>query len=249
MDQDLTQVGNFRDVCDPLGANLVLAATGVPGGNYFELLLRVFDPISGHALRARRLNCGLREAPSLPGKAAQAAAALLSVNHFLQTKEQVQPGTHSATAFTAFQTAESLMKQPNDTGLEEAIKKYSEAVDIDPQYALAYANLGIAYGRLYAIRHESVALELARRNCRRALTLDPNLVDGHLAMGGVFNLSGDEHGALEEFAKVLQLDPSNPRALVWQGQTYERLNRWADAEQSFKRVLQRAPTTGSRTTN
>ncbi len=241
VDQDLTQVGNFRDVCDPLGANLVLAATGVPGGNYFELLLRVFDPISGHALRARRLNCGLREAPSLPGKAAQAAAALLSVNHFLQTKEQVQPGTHSATAFTAFQTAESLMKQPNDTGLEEAIKKYSEAVDIDPQYALAYANLGIAYGRLYAIRHESVALELARRNCRRALTLDPNLVDGHLAMGGVFNLSGDEHGALEEFAKVLQLDPSNPRALVWQGQTYERLNRWADAEQSFKRVLQERP--------
>ena len=241
VDQDLTQVGNFRDVCDPLGANLVLAATGVPGGNYFELLLRVFDPISGHALRARRLNCGLREAPSLPGKAAQAAAALLSVNHFLQTREQVQPGTHSAAAFTAFQTAESFMKQLNDTGLEAAIDKYSEAVDLDPQYALAYANLGIAYGRLYAMRHEPGALELARRNCRRALTLDPNLVDGHLAMGGVFNLSGDEHGALEEFAKVLQLDPSNPRALVWQGQTYERLNRWADAEQSFKRVLQERP--------
>ena len=91
------------------------------------------------------------------------------------------------------------------------------------------------------MRHESGALELARRNCRRALTLNPNLVDGHLAMGGVFNLSGDEHGALDEFAKVLKLDPSNPRALVWQGQTYERLNRWADAEQSFKRVLQERP--------
>ena len=241
VDQDLTQAGNFKDVCDPLGANLVLATSGVPGGKYFELLLRVFDPISGHALRARHLNCGLNEVTALPGKAAQAAAVLLSVNQFLKNEEQIQPGTHSAAAFTAFQTAESSMKQPNDTGLDAAIDKYAEAVDLDPHYAIAYANLGIAYGRLYAMRHDSGALELARRNCRRALTLNPNLVDGHLAMGGVFNLSGDEHGALDEFAKVLKLDPSNPRALVWQGQTYERLNRWADAEHSFKRVLQERP--------
>ena len=241
VDQDLTQVGNFRDVCDPLGANLVLATSGAPSGKYFELLLRVFDPISGHALRTKNLNCGLNEVTSLPGKAAQAAASLLSVSHHMKNEEQIQPGTQSAAAFTAFQTAESLMKQQNDTGLDAAINKYTEAVDLDPRYAIAYANLGIAYGRLYGIRHDPSALELARRNCRRALTLDPSLVDGHLAMGGVFNLSGDEHGALDEFAKVLKLDPSNPRALVWQGQTYERLNRWADAEQSFKRVLQERP--------
>ena len=241
VDQDLTQVGNFSDVCSPLGANLVLATSGVPGGSYFELLLRVFDPITGHVLRAKRLNCGLSEVTALPGKAAQAAADLLSVSHFSKGEEEIQPGTHSAAAFTAFQTAESLMKQMNDTGLDAAIAKYLEAVDLDQRYAIAYAKLGIAYGRLYAMRHDPVALELARRNCRRALTLDPNLVDGHLAMGGVLNLSGDEHGALDEFAKVLKLDPSNPRAMVWQGQTYERLNRWADAEQSFKRVLQERP--------
>jgi eukaryotic-like serine/threonine-protein kinase len=241
VDQDLTQAGSFKEVCDPLGANLVLATSGVPGGKYFELLLRVFDPISGHTLRAKSLYCSLNEVTALPGKAAQAAASLLSVNHFLKDQDQFQPGTHLTAAFTAFQTAEGLMKQQNDTGLDAAIDKYAEAVDLDPRYALAYAKLGIAYGRLYAMRHDPSALELARANCRRALTLDPNLVDGHLALGGVFNLSGDEKNALKEFAKVLQLDPSNPRALVWQGQTYERLNRWADAEQSFKRVLQERP--------
>jgi tetratricopeptide (TPR) repeat protein len=163
------------------------------------------------------------------------------VSRYLKNEEPMQPGTQSTAAFSAFQTAENLMKQPNDTGLDAAIEKYQDAVDFDPQYAIAYANLGIAYGRLHAIRHDPGALELARANCKRALTLDPNLVDGHLAMGGVFNLSGNEQGALGEFAKVLKLDPSNPRALVWQGQTYERLDRWADAEQSFNRVLQERP--------
>jgi tetratricopeptide (TPR) repeat protein/tRNA A-37 threonylcarbamoyl transferase component Bud32 len=241
VDQDLTQAGTFREICDPLGANLVLAASGLPGGKYFELLLRVLDPISGHALRAKTLFCGLREVTSLPDKAAQAAASLLNVSRYLKDEEPTLPGTQSTAAFSAFQAAENLMKQPNDTGLDAAIKKYQEAVDTDSKYAIAYANLGIAYGRLHAIRHDPGALELARGNCRRALTLDPNLVDGHLAMGDVLNLSGNEQGALDEFAKVLKLDPSNPRALVWQGQTYERLDRWADAEHSFNRVLQERP--------
>ena len=241
VDQDLSQAGTFKEICDPLGANLVLAASGLPGGKYFELLLRVLDPISGHALRAKTLFCGLREVTSLPDKAAQAAASLLNVSRYLKNEEPTQPETQSTAAFSAFQMAENLMKQPNDTGLDAAIKKYQEALDIDSKYAIAYANLGIAYGRLHAIRHDPGALELARANCRRALTLDPNLVEGHLAMGGVLNLSGNEQGALDEFAKVLKLDPSNPRALVWQGQTYERLDRWADAEHSFNRVLQERP--------
>ena len=171
----------------------------------------------------------------------QAAASLLGVSRYLKNKEQMQPGTQSPTAFTVFQTAESLRKQPNDAGLDAAIEKYKEAVEIDPQYALAYAKLGIAYGHLYGIRRDQGVLELARANCERSLTLDRSLVDGHLALGGVLQQSGDEQDALDEFAKVLKLDPSNSRALVSLGQTYARLNRWTDAEQSVNQVLQERP--------
>ena len=239
--QDVSSAAHLKEVCDPLGTNLVMAASGMPGVNHFELLLRVLDPVSGHTLRAKSLDCDLRSIPSLPTKAVQAAASLLGVSRYLKNNEQMQPGTQSTAAFTAFQMAETLMKQPNDTGLEAAIDKYKETVEIDPQYAIAYANLGIAYSHLYGLRRDQGALELARANCERALTLDPNLLDGHLALGAVLTLSGDEQRALNEFAKVLKLDPSNYRALVWQGQTYARLNRWTEAEQSFNRVLQERP--------
>lgn len=239
--QDVSSAAHLKEVCDPLGTNLVMAASGMPGVNHFELLLRVLDPVSGHALRAKSLDCDLHSIPSLPAKAVQAAASLLGVSRYLKNREQMQPGTQSTAAFTAFQTAESLRKQPNDAGLDAAIEKYKEAVEIDPQYAIAYANLGIAYGHLYGIRRDQGALELARANCERALTLEPDLVEGHLALGGVLQQSGDEQGALNEFAKVLKLDPSNPRALVWQGQTYSRLNRWADAEAAFQEALRERP--------
>ena len=241
VDQDLSQAGNFRDVCDPLGANLVLAASGVPGGNYFDLLLRVFDPISGHALRAKSVACALREVTSLPDKAVQAAASLLDVSRYLKDSKRSQPGTNSTAAFTAFQQAETLMKQPNDTGLDAAIEKYKEAVALDPQYAIAHAELGIAYGHLYGIRRNPAALDLARRNCEHALALQPGLVDGHLARAWVLGETGDKQGALGEFRNALALDPSNPQTLVWQAQLYGRLDRWADAEATFQRVLDERP--------
>ncbi|HEY5253974.1 MAG TPA: serine/threonine-protein kinase [Acidobacteriaceae bacterium] len=241
VDQDLSQAGNFRDVCDPLGANLVLAASGVPGGNYFDLLLRVFDPISGHALRAKSVACALREVTSLPDKAVQAAASLLDVSRYLKDSKRSQPGTNSTAAFTAFQQAETLMKQPNDTGLDAAIEKYKEAVALDPQYAIAHAELGIAYGHLYGIRRNPAALDLARRNCEHALALQPGLVDAHLARAWVLGETGDKQGALGEFRNALALDPSNPQTLVWQAQLYGRLDRWADAEATFQRVLDERP--------
>ncbi|MGA7523885.1 MAG: tetratricopeptide repeat protein [Acidobacteriaceae bacterium] len=241
VDQDVAQAANMREVCDPLGANLVLAASGVPGEKHFELLLRVIDPITGHALRSRSLECDLHDATALPAKAVMAAASLLNVRRYLNDSERTQPGTNSTAAFTAFQQAEALMKQPNDAGLDAAIEKYKQAVDIDPQYAIAHAELGIAYGHLYGIRRDSAALDLARRNCEHALALDPGLVDGHLARAWVLEQTGDEQDALDEFKKALALDPSNPQALVWQAQLYGRLDRWTDAEATFRRVLAERP--------
>ncbi|MGC2583053.1 MAG: protein kinase [Acidobacteriaceae bacterium] len=239
--EDIDHAANFRQVCDPLGANLVLAASGVPDGKHFDLLLRILDPVTGHALRARSIQGDLHDATMFPARAVEAAASLLNVSRYLKDTKQTQPGTNSTAAFTAFQQAEALMKQPNDAGLGAAIEKYQQAADLDPQWAICYAKLGMAYGRLYGIQGDSAALDLSRRNCARSLMLDPALVDGHLAQGLVLDYTGDEQGALDEIAKALKLDPSNTKALAWQGQIYGRLGRWADAEKSFTRVLQERP--------
>lgn len=241
VDQGIAQAANFREVCDSLGANLVLAASGMPGGKRFDLLLRVLDPITGHVLRTRSLEGDLHDATMLPARAVKAAASLLNVSRYLKDGKQTQPGTNSIAAFTAFQQAEALMKQPNDAGLDAAIEKYRQAVDLDPLYAIAHAELGIAYGHLYGVRRDSAALDLARRNCEHALALDPGLIDGHLARAWVLEQSGKEQEALDEFREALSLDPSNPQALVWQAQLYGRLDRWSEAEATFRRVLAERP--------
>ena len=81
-----------------------------------------------------------------------AAASLLDLVPYLKQGEAALLGTQSAAAFTAFQSAETLRKQQNDSGLDAAIEQYKQATDLDPRYAIAHARLALAYSRLYAIR-------------------------------------------------------------------------------------------------
>jgi serine/threonine protein kinase/Flp pilus assembly protein TadD len=239
--EDLPAATNLKEICEPLGANLMLAASGAAGANSFQLLLRVLDPATNRTLREAKLDCALDEITSLPGRAVLAAASLLSLHRYMPSHPQTDPGTKSVAAFTAFQSAETLMKRPNDSAIDAAIERYKQAVELNPRYAIAHAKLASAYCHRYILRHDTADLDHARASSNAALTLDTRLVDGHLALASVLQQSGNEQGALEEFAKARELDPSNPETLEWQAQTYTRLNRWADAEETYYRILKQRP--------
>ena len=235
------EITHLREVCDSLGANLVLAVSVLSHANDVQLFLHLLDPISGQRLREKSLRCALTGVTSLPNKAAEAAAALLNLRKYLQGGAAGQ-GTESPTAYMAFQAAEALTKtQPNDAQLDEAIEKYKQAIEIDPDYALAHAQLALAYANLYGTRHDPGALTLARANSDHSLALDPHMVAGHVSKAVVLEATGDEQGALNEFAKALTLDPSNTNTLLLQAQVYSRLDRWTEAEQSYQKILSLRP--------
>lgn len=232
---------HLKEVCEPLGANLVLAASGVPGPKHFELFLRVLDPASGRPIREKKLTCAVSQITTLPGQAVQAAASLLDLDPYLKVGERESPGTQSTAAFNAFQSAETLMGQPNDSGLETAIEQYKRALDLDSHFGLAHARLALAYTRLYAIHRMPEALDLAYANCQTALSLDPGLADAHLAQASVYQQTGNELGALKEIDRALSLNPYDRYTLVWQGQIYNLLNRLDDAEKTYHRALKEHP--------
>jgi eukaryotic-like serine/threonine-protein kinase len=238
---DVTGVKHLKEVCDPLGANLVLAASGVPASGVFQLFLKLLDPVSGQTLREKKLACPVAEITTLPARAVHAAASLLNVARYLKRQAFQEGGTHSSDAFIAFQTAETLVKQPNNTGIEPGIEKYKQALDLDSRFALAYARLSQAYTHYYFIHEDPAALELARGNCDAALALIPNLLEGQLALAAVYRYTGNEEGALRAIAAALSIDPSNPKSLVWQAQIYNQLDRWDDAEKAFRRILKEHP--------
>ena len=231
----------LNDIRDSLGANLVLATSGSTQSGKFNVFLRLLDPSSTRTLRETHISSPLTEPISLPDRAVHAAERLLNVGEYQRENSRTKQGTQSSEAFNAFQAAESLKKQENGKGLEASIEKYKQAIELDPHYALAHARLAFAYLTLYSKDHDPAAIDLARANSETALTLDPDLVEGHITQGFVLEMTGDQTDALREIANALALDPSNPRTLIYQAQFYSRRNRWSDAEPAFRRVLKARP--------
>lgn len=226
---------------ESLGANLVLAASGSVEADRVRVWLHVMDPASGQTLRSKELHSAGAEQFALPERAVRAAAELLDVRRYVPEELRVQTGTVHPEALAAFQAGEALMKQDNATLLPAAIEKYREAIEVDPQYAIAYAKLAQAYACMYDVSRNTGALSLARANCDHALLLNSNLVEGRLVQARLLDLSGNKLAALDVIRKTITLDPSNPQPLLWLARLYTRMNRWVDAETAFHRTLEMRP--------
>jgi tetratricopeptide (TPR) repeat protein len=239
--KDITNLAQLNDVRESLGANLVLAASGIPGTKEITILLRVLDVAASKTLREKRIAVSTEQRLSLPEKAVRIAAELLNISNYEPDDQRSKAGTTSTAAYTALQDADASMKQDNDSGLDAAIEGYKKVIGIDPRYAIAYARLAMAYCRLSAIHRDPAAIDLARANCETALSIDSSCVAAHMALASTLDQSGDKRGALAEMKKALAVDPSNVQTLVWQAQIYTHLNRWQDAEDAFERIIRQRP--------
>jgi TolB-like protein/Flp pilus assembly protein TadD len=96
---------------------------------------------------------------------------------------------------------------------DQAIEQYKHALELDPNYALAWAKLA----RVYIVHADSPELSVAdaeskaRDALQRALSIDPNLAVAHRWFGRIYlNFHWDWTAAKSEFERAIALDPSGP---------------------------------------
>lgn len=99
-------------------------------------------------------------------------------------------------------------------GLRKAIDYFSQAIEIDPTYALAYAGLADSYYRLsnmYAPNTE--AMPKAKAAALKALEIDETLAEAHAALGLVnMSYDWDWRAAEIEFMRAVELNPNSALA-------------------------------------
>jgi TolB-like protein/Tfp pilus assembly protein PilF len=102
-------------------------------------------------------------------------------------------------------------------GLEEAERLFRKALEIDPQLARAY--VGLVWVQFYLIDlglapSVEEALSKMMEAAEKAVQLDPNDGETHLALGTAYAYHGKREQALAEFAKAETLAPSNADLLL-----------------------------------
>jgi DNA-binding winged helix-turn-helix (wHTH) protein/TolB-like protein/thioredoxin-like negative regulator of GroEL len=129
---------------------------------------------------------------------------------------------------------------------EKALGFFQAAAAKDPDYALAYSGLALAYVAL-AVTHNSNNdfREKAISSASRAVILDPTLDEAHSARGWVKYLGEwDWQGAEQEFQEALRLNPNNAQSRINYSSLLSSLGRHDEALAQGTEALRLDPVSG-----
>jgi len=116
----------------------------------------------------------------------------------------------------------------------EAIEAYETALEIEPDYADAYCNLG-------AVRYNQGQRAEARRAFEACLAREADHVEANFNLANVLEEDGDDRGALAHYRRALAADPLYPDLHINLALLYEKLERMKPACEHWRRYLQLDP--------
>src|SRR5207245_5548239 len=128
--------------------------------------------------------------------------------------------------------------------VDGAIRLFQEAVKLDPSVAQAWAYLSMGQSQGYWLGTDPspARLAAAKDALDRAIALDPDLPETHLALG-YYRYYGqrDFNGALAEFQLAEKSLPNNVDVLAAMGLIQRRLGHWDEAIAVLRRVVELDP--------
>jgi tetratricopeptide (TPR) repeat protein len=111
-------------------------------------------------------------------------------------------------AYDIYLRARTLLYNTRKNNLRITQQMLSRAIELDPQYALAYAGLADTYSWRYLHwDHSEKSLQEAERASRKAIELAPDLAEAHVSHGLAISLKGDYKEAELDFEKAIELNP------------------------------------------
>lgn len=150
--------------------------------------------------------------------------------------------TQNLDAYQVYLRGKALLDSPRTDRevTKEAVQMLEQAVQLDPKFALAWAALSKAHSSVYHERVDFTEERLAKaRECAdRALTLQPDLHEGHLALGYYYYWGRRDYGqALEEFklaAGSREDDPEILEAIAYVGR---RQGHWDESIAAMEKAF------------
>jgi TolB-like protein len=189
-----------------------------------RITAQLVSGITGFHVWSQTYDRDVADALKLQTEIAVAVASALKVQLLGAEATMIEVGgTHNPAAFDAYLRATKIYwDTENEENNEAAIAIYSEAISLDPDYALAYAarSLAFVFASALATTPPAVraAIEKAYADATKAIALAPNLSEGHLALAGVYQDRLEFKRATEEYERALTLAPGNARILRTYGQ-------------------------------
>jgi TolB-like protein/Tfp pilus assembly protein PilF/predicted Ser/Thr protein kinase len=240
---------NLKEIAKQLSVANVVEGSVRRSRDHVRVSVQLIDARTNRHLWGESYDRTLADSLALQGELATEIAAVVGAT--LSPQEQarvVAKPTNNPAAYDAYLRGRALV--PGSWGYlhhegdpDAAVRLFQEAVKLDPNFALAWAYLSIAelWSYWLGVDQTSAHLAAVKSSLDRALALDPNLPEVHLALGYYRRNAGDHARALAEFREA-EKGLSNSAVLIGAiAGAQKGLGHWDEAIAELRRAIELDP--------
>ncbi|MEY2584730.1 MAG: hypothetical protein QOD80_756, partial [Verrucomicrobiota bacterium] len=236
---------NVREIGKALGVSAILEGSVRKAGNRVRVNVQLINAENDEHIWSEVYDRDLTDVFAIQTDLAKKIAQELRAKLSPTEKEQMtRKPTENGEAYLAFLQAHIFQREVEEfPKLKQAEQLYERALQLDPSFALACAS----YSRLQSWIYHTYdptpeRKEKARALAERALQLQPDLPEGHLALGFAFYYGERDYArALAEFALAQNGLPNDAEVYLAIGAIQRRQGRWEESNANLEKAVSLSP--------
>lgn len=203
------QGATARDVARDLGADFVVDGSIQQIDDRLLVTASLILPDASQAW-SQRYEIALRDIFELQRELAEDLSAALALTLTLSDRERLaRPVTRSVAAFTDYATGRLMLGRVDVEGnVDRAVESFEQALQEDPDFALAHAALGDAYWTRYRDTGDEAWVQNATNAILEAIRLEPDHPSVRLSLARVYQGTERDEPALDELERVMSWEKS-----------------------------------------
>ena len=236
---------NVREIGKALGVSNVLEGSVRRSGNRVRVNVQLIDANTDEHVWASDYDRDVTDVfaiqSDLAGEIAKALQAKLSPT---EKSQMSRKPTENGEAYLAFVQAHDLScAYEIPTKLKQSEQLYQRAIDLDPNFALAIARYSqLESWLVHDGDHSPERRDKARSLAERALKLQPDLPEAHLALGfSYYYGNNDYEAALREFEIAQRGLPNESEVYLAIGAIQRRQGKWAESTTNLEKAASLNP--------
>ena len=241
-----------KTIGEKLGVATLLEGTVRKQGERVRIVAELINAADGIELWTRTFDRELKDIFAVQEEIANAVASSLKVTLLGADERAVtKSATRNTEAHNAYLQGHFYLLRRNLEDYRRSIAQYDEAIRLDPDYALAYAERSEAWTLSGDLSGQGkTAWPKAREDAERAVAIAPMLAEAHSALGWVRSFAEWKFAdGLSELKRAQELSPANPTTNELLARVIVYVGKLDEAEKQARHAIELDPLSGSAQNN
>ena len=236
---------NPQTIGKELNVQALLNGRVVQRGDQLTLSLELIDAQTENVIWSQQYNRRQSDLVSLQSEIARDVSSKLKSKLSGSDVAKVEKNyTANAEAYQLYLKGKFYWNKRTGESLKQAAEFYDQAIEKDPNYALAYSGLAETYVLFssYDVAPATNSMPQAKAAALRALEIDDSLAEAHTALGFYLsNYEWDRNGSEKEYRRAIELKSNYATAHHWLGADLSNAKRFDDSLVELRRAEELDP--------